>query len=89
MPGMATDPDRPLASLPTGLVREFHEYVGSTVRATPSVSVEGAARRCDFVDEEARELRDAVECGDVVAAADALAISCTSFTVQRCASASI
>jgi predicted HAD superfamily Cof-like phosphohydrolase len=73
MSGMAIDPDRPLASSPAGLVREFHEYVGSTVRSTPSVTVEGARRRCDFVYEEARELREAIESGDVVAAADALA----------------
>ncbi|MEO8829797.1 MAG: hypothetical protein ABI385_14030, partial [Lapillicoccus sp.] len=38
-----------------------------------SVAVEGATRRCDFVEEEARELREAVEAGDVVATADALA----------------
>lgn len=43
------------------------------MRSTPSVRVDGATRGCDFVDEEARELREAVESGDVVATADALA----------------
>lgn len=42
MSGMAIDPDHPLASSPAGLVREFHEYVGASVRSTPSVTVEGA-----------------------------------------------
>ncbi len=73
MGGMATDPARPRASSPASLVREFHAYVGSTVRSTASVAVEGATRRCDLVEEEARELREAVEAGDVVATADALA----------------
>ena len=58
---------------PASLVREFHQHVGAAVRSMPTVAVEGAVRRCDFVDEEARELREAVESGDVVATADALA----------------
>lgn len=58
---------------PASLVRQFHQHVGAAVRSTPTVAVEGAMRRCDFVEEEARELREAVESGDVVATADALA----------------
>lgn len=57
---------------PSRLLREFHEYVGASVRSTPTVDVEGASLRCDFIDEEAAELRRAIEIGDVVAVADAL-----------------
>jgi len=58
---------------PASLVREFHRHVGVAVRSMPTVEVDGARRRCDFVEEEARELRTAVESIDVVATADALA----------------
>ncbi len=58
---------------PSHLLREFHEYVGASIRHTPTVAVEGALLRCDFIDEEAAELRSAVERGDVCQIADALA----------------
>jgi predicted HAD superfamily Cof-like phosphohydrolase len=58
---------------PSHLLREFHEYVGASIRTTPTVAVEGAMLRCDFIEEEAAELRAAVERGDVHQAADALA----------------
>lgn len=58
---------------PSTLVREFHEYVGAAIRSSPAVAVDGARRRCEFIEEEARELRQAVEGEDVVATADALA----------------
>jgi predicted HAD superfamily Cof-like phosphohydrolase len=57
---------------PSQLLREFHEYVGASIRSTPTVAVDGALLRCDFIDEEAAELRAAVERGDVIGAADAL-----------------
>src|SRR5688500_2346495 len=57
---------------PSKFLREFHEHVGASIRSTPMVEVEGARLRCDFIDEEAAELRTAVERGDVLGAADAL-----------------
>lgn len=57
---------------PSRLLREFHEHVGASIRSLPTVDVDGAMLRCDFIDEEAAELRTAVERGDVAAAADAL-----------------
>lgn len=57
---------------PTQFLREFHEHVGASIRSHPTVEVDGASLRCDFIDEEAAELRTAVERGDVAAAAAAL-----------------
>lgn len=57
---------------PSQFLREFHEYVGASIRSTPTVAVEDATLRCDFIDEEAAELRTAVGRGDVVGVADAL-----------------
>lgn len=54
-------------------VEQFHRKVGAAVRETPTVDVPGALTRVEFVEEEARELREAVVAGSVVAAADALA----------------
>ena len=51
---------------PTAFLHEFHEHVGASIRPTPTVAVEGAMLRCDFIDEEAAELRTAVEGGDVL-----------------------
>ena len=42
------------------------------MRTRPAVAVSGAIRRCEFIEEEARELRAAVEADDLVGAADAL-----------------
>ena len=50
---------------PAGLVREFHEHVGAAVRTRPAVAVPGAIRRCEFIEEEAQELRAAVEAADL------------------------
>lgn len=60
-------------SSPIAPVREFHEYVGAAVRCEPMVDVPGAERRCQFIEEEAAELREAVTAGDAVGVADALA----------------
>lgn len=57
---------------PSHLLREFHQYVGASVRTTPTVAVDGAMLRCDFIDEEAAELRAAVADNNVLGAADAL-----------------
>lgn len=57
---------------PSQFLREFHEHVGASIRSTPTVAVEGAMLRCEFIDEEAAELRGAVARGDVVGVADAL-----------------
>lgn len=55
------------------LVDEFHRRPGSDcVRPShPTVSVPGALDRIGYVEEEVQELREAVEAGDVVKAADA------------------
>ena len=47
--------------------------MGASIRTEPVVEVEGALRRCEFIEEEAGELRAAVLSGDTIAAADALA----------------
>jgi predicted HAD superfamily Cof-like phosphohydrolase len=60
------------APSPAGLVRQFHGHVGAAVRPSPTVAVSGAIRRCEFIEEETRELRAAVEAGDIVGVADAL-----------------
>jgi predicted HAD superfamily Cof-like phosphohydrolase len=57
---------------PSQFLREFHAYVGASIRSEPTVAVDGATLRCDFIDEEAAELRLAVSRGDVVGVADAL-----------------
>ena len=57
---------------PSRSLREFHKYVGASIRSTPTIAVEGAMLRCDFIEEEAAELRSAVERGDVTGVADAL-----------------
>jgi len=70
---VGVDPDRALGPpSPAALVREFHEHVGAPLRTRPAVAVPGAVRRCEFIEEEARELRAAVEAGDLVGVADAL-----------------
>ena len=38
---------------------------GSIHPSTPTIAVEGAMLRCDFIEEEAAELRSAVERGNV------------------------
>ena len=60
---------------PAQLVDEFHRRPGADCPQppTPTVNVPGALDRVGYIEEEARELREAVEAGDVVAAADALA----------------
>lgn len=58
---------------PQQMVAEFHRHVGAAIRTTPTVRVPAAETRVQFVEEEARELREAVDAGDVVAVADALA----------------
>lgn len=55
-----------------GYVREFHEHVGAAIRDVPIADPPRAAMRCEFIEEEARELRQAVEVKDLVAIADAL-----------------
>lgn len=62
-----------MAESPSKFLRQFHEYVGASIRSTPTVDVDGAMLRCDFIDEEAAELRLAVAGGDVTGVADALA----------------
>lgn len=58
---------------PQQMVAEFHRHVGAAIRTRPTVDVPAAEMRVRFVEEEARELREAVVAGDVVAVADALA----------------
>lgn len=58
---------------PMRTVAEFHAMVGAAVRDEPIVDVPGAHMRVEFVEEEARELREAVDAGDVAGVADALA----------------
>lgn len=58
---------------PLEMVAEFHHHVGAGIRTCPTVDVPAAEMRVQFVEEEARELREAVEARDVVAVADALA----------------
>lgn len=53
-------------------VAEFHRRIGADVRTTPTPAPQGALRRCEFVEEEAAELRAAVCAGDIVQIADAL-----------------
>lgn len=53
-------------------LREFHEHVGAAMRDVPTADVPGAQRRLDFIDEEAQELRDAIEAQAIVEIADAL-----------------
>lgn len=57
----------------TELVSEFHRHVGAAIRTAPKVDVPGANLRVEFIEEEAEELRRAVEAGDVIGVADALA----------------
>lgn len=54
-------------------VADFHRKMGADIRTTPDVTVSGAEDRVRFIEEEAQELREAVETGDVVGVADALA----------------
>lgn len=58
---------------PLAAVAQFHVMVGAAIRTEPVVDVAGAVMRVEFVEEEARELREAVAAGDVVGVADALA----------------
>lgn len=57
------------------LVDAFHRRPGADCEQPPqpTVAVPGALDRVGYVEEEAQELRDAVEAGDLVKAADALA----------------
>lgn len=56
------------------MIEEFNRRPGVDVErpAEPTVLVIGAESRIQFIEEEAQEFRDAVEAGDVIAAADAL-----------------
>ena|SRR5579875_1605470 len=68
------DTARPVADRsPAVLVRQFHTHVGAAIRSTPALDVPGAGRRCEFIEEEAAELRAALAAGDAVAVAVALA----------------
>jgi predicted HAD superfamily Cof-like phosphohydrolase len=55
------------------MVREFHDTYGCPSRDTPSVDVTEAPMRLALITEEARELREAVDAGDIIETADALA----------------
>lgn len=63
---------RGLVVTPLEMVREFHLKVGAAIRTEPQADVPHAIWRAEFVEEEARELREAIEAGDIVGIADAL-----------------
>lgn len=58
---------------PHSMVVEFHQHVGAKVSQTPRLGEPTDLDRCEFVEEEARELREAVTSGDLVGVVDALA----------------
>jgi hypothetical protein len=63
------------AHSPQEMVAEFHQRPGVDCLQppAPTVALPGALDRVGYVEEEVRELREAVEAGDVVSTADALA----------------
>src|SRR5690349_21359929 len=61
------------AMTPADFVREFHETYGCPMRETPTLDVPEAPMRLALIDEEVSELHKAVEAGDLVEVADALA----------------
>jgi predicted HAD superfamily Cof-like phosphohydrolase len=70
------EPSEPVAVVRVSdLVDAFHRRPGTDCEQPPSptVAVPGALDRVGYVEEEAQELREAVEAGDLVKAADALA----------------
>ena len=66
---------RPAPPSAADLVDVFHRRPGTDCQRpdSPTVAVSGALDRVGYVEEETHELRAAVEAGDVVATADALA----------------
>lgn len=54
-------------------VREFHETYGCPMRESPVLDVPEAPMRLALIDEEVAELHEAVEAGDLIEVADALA----------------
>lgn len=54
------------------LVREWHERFSVPVAATPGIPAERVQMRLAILEEEVRELRIAVEAGDLVEVLDAL-----------------
>lgn len=59
---------------PALMMEEFNRRGGVDVSrpARPTVAVDGAIQRVEFVEEEAQEFREAIEAGDLVKTADAL-----------------
>lgn len=55
------------------MVVEFHRHVGAAIATLPQLGKSTDLDRCEFIEEEARELREAVISGDLVGVADALA----------------
>lgn len=58
---------------PRELVVEFHHHVGARIRTAPGLGGSDDLERCAFIEEEAQELRDAVEANDLTGVTDALA----------------
>ncbi|WP_446665622.1 hypothetical protein [Flexivirga sp. B27] len=58
---------------PSKMVAEFHHHVGAAIAASPRLGKSTDLDRCEFIEEEARELREAVNSRDLVGVADALA----------------
>ena len=54
------------------LVKAWHEQFRVPVQATPSLPADRVCMRLDILEEEVRELREAVEAGDLVEVLDAL-----------------
>jgi predicted HAD superfamily Cof-like phosphohydrolase len=54
------------------LVKAWHEQFRVPVQATPSLPADRVGMRLDILEEEVRELREAVEAGDLVEVLDAL-----------------
>lgn len=58
---------------PYEMVKQFHETYGMGIRNKPELEIPTKQMRLDLVLEEADEYREAVEAGDLVEIADALA----------------
>lgn len=58
---------------PHTMVDEFHRHVGAQIAQAPHLGAATDLDRCEFIEEEARELREAVTAGDLVGVTDALA----------------
>lgn len=58
---------------PYYLVHEFHTVYGQPVRDTPQINIPALQMRLELIMEEAEEYREAVEAGDFIEMADALA----------------